>query len=645
MSALAIAVPATSSARPAAHPMSVSAGALLSFGLNAAGELGVTANSGTYNPNPTPSQVDLPGEIGIVTEVAAGGGFSLAVTSGDQLYVWGADDFGQLGTDSTPNFESSNPDPTPTLVQLPGQTGTISEVAAGTSQGYVLTSTGQLYAFGDNIYGALGIATNSGMQNPNLPSVVSLPGLVGTITRIAAGDYGALVVTSSGQLYAFGNNSYGQLGNSTGLGTSGLSPNPTPTLVSFPAGTGPITEAAAGQYFSLAVSASGELYSWGLNQQGQLGQDLHSGSSAPNPTPAPVLLPKQDGTVTAIAAGGSHSLVLTSSGQLYSFGDNHYGQLGRNNFEGTEVPDATPTLVSLPGQDGTIDQIAATELSSFVVTSSGQLYAFGWNHYGELGNATNSGSETPNPAPTPVTLPAGTKYAAVADGPGAAHSLAIVAGLAITSGGLQPGQVGSPYHDTVAASGGSAPLSWAATGLPPGLSISASSGVISGTPAASGTFSAEIAVTDSASNTASQTFTIVVAPSSATTTSTASPSTTSTTLVPRHHPHPRIVIQSTSLVLARGVAPVSLRCRVATCHGSVQLVQREVTKKGPNSGIVVVLAATGYRLPAWSSRTLDLRLTPAGRTALAHVAAHPLEETVVAGAIGGNQAVTTVRVS
>lgn len=641
---LVLAAPAaTSRAGAPAHPLTVSAGDLLSFGLNAAGELGITANSGTYNANPTPSLVDLPGAAGIVTEVAVGGGFSLAVTSSDQLYSWGADAFGQLGTTNAPSYNSFDPDPTPALIQLPGQVGTITEIAAGTSQSYALTSSGQLYSFGDNIYGALGIATNSGMQNPNpTPTLVVLPGQVGTITEVAAGDYGALVVTSSGQLYAFGNNSYGQLGNSTGLGASGINPNPTPTLVSFPAGTGAIVEAAAGQYSSFAVSASGELYSFGLNQQGQLGQDTNSGSSSPNTTPAAVLLPKQDGKVTAVAAGGSHTLVLTASGQLYSFGDNHYGQLGRNNFEGTDVSSPTPTLVSLPGQVGTIVQIAATELSSFVVTSSGQLYAFGWNHYGQLGISANSGSDSPNPLPTLVTQPPATKFATVADGPGGAHSLAIVAGLAITSGGLPSGRVGSPYSGTVSATGGSAPLSWSASGLPPGVTIGGSSGTLSGTPTASGTFTATITVTDSAGDKSSVTFTVVIAPSSATSTTSAS---TTTTLVPRHHPHPRVAIESQSVVVAGDLAPVSLSCRVAACRGAVELVEREVKKNGLDTNEVILLAAAGYRLKAGRGGSVELRLTPAGRTALAHAAKTPMRDTVVADAIGGNRAVKTVSVS
>ena len=103
-----------------------------------------------------------------------------------------------------------------------------------------MTSTGQLYAFGANDFGQLGSATNNGTGNPNpTPTLVSLPGATGPVTAIAAGADHSLAVTSTGQLYAFGNNSYGQLGNATNNGNA--KPNPTPTLVSLPGATGPVT--------------------------------------------------------------------------------------------------------------------------------------------------------------------------------------------------------------------------------------------------------------------------------------------------------------------------------------------------------------------------------------------------------------------
>jgi alpha-tubulin suppressor-like RCC1 family protein len=87
------------------------------------------------------------------------------------------------------------------------------------------SSAGELYAFGSNYDGQLGNATNNGTYNANpSPALVSLRGATGPVVQAAAG-YGHSLVTSTGQLYAFGDNTYGQLGISA---SSGSYPNPSP---------------------------------------------------------------------------------------------------------------------------------------------------------------------------------------------------------------------------------------------------------------------------------------------------------------------------------------------------------------------------------------------------------------------------------
>ena len=155
------------------------------------------------------------------------------------------------------------------------------------------------------------------------------------------------LATSPGEVYAFGDNHYGQLGNATNNGVN--SPNPTPALVSLPGASGPATEIAAGYEHSMVLTSSGQLYTFGHNEYGELGRPTNSGTGTPTPTPAIVSLPGASGPVTQIAGGGEHSLALTSSGQLYTFGYNYSGQLGRPTNSGTTTPNPTPGLVSLPG--------------------------------------------------------------------------------------------------------------------------------------------------------------------------------------------------------------------------------------------------------------------------------------------------------
>ena len=144
---------------------------------------------------------------------------------------------------------------------------------------------GTVYGFGDNYYGELGTATNNASGTPNpVPAVTALPGADGTATKIAGGAYHSLVVTSTGRLYAFGFNNSGQLGNTSNNGNMN-SANATPTLVTLPGATGPVVQAAAGNAHSLAVTATGQLYAFGYNGSGQLGNG--TSNTTPNPTPFP----------------------------------------------------------------------------------------------------------------------------------------------------------------------------------------------------------------------------------------------------------------------------------------------------------------------------------------------------------------------
>ena len=392
---------------------------------------------------------------------------ALASAAG-QLYAFGDNQYGQLG--SATNNGTTTPNPTLTLVGLPGQTGPVAQVAAGFTHSLAVTSTGQLYAFGENYYGQLGIATNTGTTNANPPgaggvagsdrpggagrrgvypqsggdldraavrvwrkrvrgagqhdqqrhdqrepdpALVGLPGQTGPVVQVAAGASHSLAVTSTGQLYAFGDNQYGQLGSTTNNGTA--NPNPTPVLVGLPGQTGPVVQVAAGYDHSLAVTSTGQLYAFGYNEDGQLG-NVTSGDV--NPIPLPVGLPGQTGPVVQVAAGAYHSLALTSTGQLYAFGENYFGQLGNATNNGNFNPNPAPVLVGLPGQTGPVVQVAAGYTDSLAVTSTGQLYVFGENDFGELGNAANSGTDSANPTPVLVGMPGGVSVDTVARGLG-----------------------------------------------------------------------------------------------------------------------------------------------------------------------------------------------------------------------------------
>jgi alpha-tubulin suppressor-like RCC1 family protein len=505
-------------------PSEPSPGQLWAFGNNNAAQLGNETNVESQEPNP-PTPVALPQEAGPVVGATAGGTHTLVMTESGQAYAFGYNYHGQLGNSTY--IEGNGPhgwNPTPALIVLPGQDGPVIQVAGGGESSFVLTESGQLYAFGNNTFGQLGNETNinqiTGKANPT-PTLVTLPGQNGPVVEVAPGLQHTLVLTESGQLYSFGANTSGQLGRET-TPEPGKWANPTPTLVTLPGQIGPVVKIAAGRESSLALTEGGQLYSFGNNRFGQLGYEENSGPG-PDPfennhqTPTLVTMPEAVGEVIDIAAGSFHTLALTDEGQLYAFGKNTFGELGNSTNNENQEANPTPTAVDLPSAAGQIDEIAAGYEDSFVLTSTGRLYSFGWNWFAELGRTTNNKSLKPNPIPTVAAMPAGAALEAVGTGPTASHTLAVV-GMAMTTSSLPAGSEGSPYDAQLVAEGGVSPYRWSAKGLPAGLSVDQGSGELSGVPTgvtcsqAQCEYSPTFTVTDSGGMEVSRALTLALAP-------------------------------------------------------------------------------------------------------------------------------------
>lgn len=496
-------------------------GQLWAFGNNNAAQLGNETNVESQEPNP-PTPVTLPPEAGSVVGAAAGGTHTLVMTSSGKAYAFGYNYHGELGNSTY--IEGNGPhgwNPVPALIVLPGQDGPVVQVAGGGASSFALTESGQLYGFGANMSGQLGNATNinqiTGKANPT-PTLVTLPGQVGPVVEVATGLHHTLVITESGQLYSFGGNSLGQLGRETNPEPMKWA-NPTPTLVELPGQDGPVVKIATGRESSFAVTESGQLYSFGDNRYGPLGYQANSGPTTDpfeNSHQTPTLVPLPD-PVVDVAAGSLHTLALTDKGQLYAFGKNTFGGLGNSTNNQTQEANPTPTLISLPSGAGQIEDFSAGYEDSFVLTSKGRLYSFGWNYFGELGRTTNNKSLKPNPVPIAVAMPTGAAIEAFGTGPTSSHTLVVI-GMVVKTGSLPAGSKNSFYTAKLEAAGGAQPYEWSATGLPPGLAVDPSSGEIAGTPtsAACATtsckYSLEITATDSDGVEATRSLTISLGP-------------------------------------------------------------------------------------------------------------------------------------
>ncbi len=152
-----------------------------------------------------------------------------------------------------------------------------------------------------------------------------------------------------------------------------------------------ISQVAAGGYHSLALTTDGSLYAWGYNGFGQLGSGTTTNSSIPVAVDTTGALAGK--TISQVAAGYDYSLALTTDGSLYAWGTNGNGQLGNGTTTNSSVPVPVDTTGALAGK--TITQIAVGIYYSFALTSDASLYSWGINWSGQLGNGTTDESSVP----------------------------------------------------------------------------------------------------------------------------------------------------------------------------------------------------------------------------------------------------------
>jgi alpha-tubulin suppressor-like RCC1 family protein len=426
-------VPGSAPAAGAASPAAVTT--LFAWGDNSSGELG---NGSTADAD-APVTVSLPS--GVVPDAVAGGGgggdnipseyAGYAIGSDSKLYAWGDNSVGQLGDGSATPTSTD----TPVVVALPSG---VTPVAISAAQGaaYAIGSDGNLYAWGDGGLDKLG---DGSMTSSDTPVLVSLPAGV-TATAVAAGYESAYAIGSDGNLYAWGDNVYGELGNGT------MTDSDTPVVVSLPTGVKPVTISGGGGV-GYTIGSDGNLYSWGLNADGQLG----NGSTTNSDTPVLVSMPTGV-TAKAITGGGAFAHMIGSDGNLYGWGTAGSGQLGTDLSAGMET---TPVLVTLaPGV--TPRAISDNLHTGYAIGSDGNVYAWGYGLAGELGN----GSFADGSPPVVVSLPPESVPLSLGPEPGASAGYAIVSATPTA-----PQVTSEPLPQTVLA-GDSASFTAGASGYP-----------------------------------------------------------------------------------------------------------------------------------------------------------------------------------
>ncbi|KAM9398503.1 LOW QUALITY PROTEIN: putative E3 ubiquitin-protein ligase HERC6 [Salvelinus alpinus] len=330
-------------------------------------------SSGQFGLNFENVSVPIAGNIfsDKVTEIVCGEQHTLFLTVDGRILSCGRNSKGQLGRQR--NINSKLPAPVEGL-------GAVVSVACGQDHSVAVCASGQVYSWGAGGEGQLGIALTTVSKVPR-PRPVRIPSpLPITVIQVACGNSHSLALTEGGQVFSWGLNSHGQLG----LG-KGVPLQPIPALVRSLTGV-PVTQVAAGGTHTLALTLPGLVYCCGANRAGQLGLKRvdekgwtgtfgegsrgQLGHNASANELLPKLVEGMDGLVSQIACGSHHTLVLGSSGQLWAFGSGVKGQLGTGNTEGS----LRPTSVLLKTASGGAETVILNDMKISVGWNSNFIY-------------------------------------------------------------------------------------------------------------------------------------------------------------------------------------------------------------------------------------------------------------------------------
>lgn len=330
-------------------------GKVYAWGFNYYGQIG----DGTTTYRDTPKLVT---GLENIVDIAAGTGCSYALTNEGRIYAWGNNANGRLG-DSTTTARTK-----PVFVVQPAEVKFI-QISANYATAAAVTSDGYVYTWGYGGYGAAGTGNTNENREPTKINISN-------IAMVSMGYYNGVAVTNDGQVYTWGDNLHGQLGNGASMAVGTNAPAVVPY---FSSQNIQIKQASAGWYHMIAISESGNVYTWGYGYEGRLGNNAQSDKN----TPQPITLP--DKAVEGVAAY-YHTFVRTEN-NIYFFGQNAYGKHG----SGNTADHLVPYMVSI----NNVTSAALALDSSFVLSQGKIVYGMGYGGTGVLGTGNSSNSNVP----------------------------------------------------------------------------------------------------------------------------------------------------------------------------------------------------------------------------------------------------------
>jgi alpha-tubulin suppressor-like RCC1 family protein len=240
----------------------------------------------------------------------------------------------------------------------------IVDVQSGAKHTVALKEDGSIWVWGSNENGQLG----NGTYGPNVLEPFHLSSLSNFIA-ISTGVFNTVALKNDGTVWTWGSNGNGQIGNGA-VGGNIVNPYQIPTLSN-------IKAIESGDYHMVALKGDGTVWTWGLNNYGQIGKGTAGGN---------VATPQKIASLTnikSISAGSYHSAALGIDGSVWTWGENYFGQIGNGTTN-----DNIPNPYKVIGISD-VKSISTGNEHTIALKNDGTFWAWGYNNAGQKGNGTS----------------------------------------------------------------------------------------------------------------------------------------------------------------------------------------------------------------------------------------------------------------
>lgn len=313
--------------------------------------------------------------------------FTVALTDNHEIFTWGYNEYYQLGTGDIVN--RTLPTNITSSFNL-DESDFFIQIETGYMHTVALTNDGKVYTWGDNEDGQLGTGNTDVYQMPvDITDNFELQ-LDEKIIYIDSGNYHSSALSSLGRVFVWGDNSVGQLGTDEYSDTT-LPIDLTP-FINLNLNEVIITTALGGNH-SLALTSERRVFSWGFNFSMQLGDGTNISRTAPLDITANFNLGLNE-QIEKIVGGNNHSGAVTSLGNVYTFGLNTYGQLGNGTNTNQGIPVKITDNFNLETNEVVTNLFMGVHFSC-AITSNQRIFTWGLNDTGQLGDESYINSSVP----------------------------------------------------------------------------------------------------------------------------------------------------------------------------------------------------------------------------------------------------------